>query len=570
MIHFPMLPLLQLLRLLRSSSRAARAPLALAVIAGLLGGAAGAAFLALINSALHSDRPLRLALGFWALCALLPACRFLSSYLLLRISEGVQFDMRLELSRRILATPLRRVEELGAPRLLAALTEDVNLIVAAFSFLPVSLLYVTILGGCLGYLGWLSVKLFAIVLGFLVLGLACYQLPMRRADRFFQLSRDAFGRQISQFRALVEGIKELKLHAPKRAVFLDEEMTEAARLRMLHRVRAMVIYTLAASWGQVVFFVIIGLTLFAFPGRLGLDSRVLVGAVLTILYMLAPLDALLGMLPTLAGGAVAIERVRSLGLSLAAAGVETGGTKPGSSQGWQRIDLEAVTYTYGDGSEEDRFTLGPIDLTLYPGERVFVAGGNGSGKTTLAKLLTGLYVPDSGTVRKDGHVVGDAEREAYRQLFSAVFYDFHLFERLMGIEAAAVDEHAQDYLRRLHLERKVRVEGGAFSTLELSQGQRKRLALLAAYLEDRPFYLFDEWAADQDPVFKEIFYRQLLPELKARGKTVIVISHDDRYYSAADRLLRLEDGKLSADRRPGADPAAEGVARSEKTSPKTG
>jgi putative ATP-binding cassette transporter len=206
-----------------------------------------------------------------------------------------------------------------------------------------------------------------------------------------------------------------------------------------------------------------------------------------------------------------------------------------------------VTHSYRKETEDETFTLGPIDLALHPGECVFLIGGNGSGKTTLAKLLTGLYFPDAGEIRLDGRPVGEAERESYRQLFSTVFSDFHLFERLHGIEASRTDGPARQYLERFHLERKVRIEGGAFSTLDLSQGQRKRLALLAAYLEDRPIYLFDEWAADQDPAFKEIFYRQLLPELKARGKAAIVISHDDRYFGVADRVVKLEDGRLVRD-----------------------
>ena len=72
--------------------------------------------------------------------------------------------------------------------------------------------------------------------------------------------------------------------------------------------------------------------------------------------------------------------------------------------------------------------------------------------------------------------------------------------------------------------------------------------MVVAYLEQRPFLVFDEWAADQDPVFKEVFYRQLLPELKAAGKTVFVISHDDKYFDCADKLLRMEHGQLAEQR----------------------
>jgi putative pyoverdin transport system ATP-binding/permease protein len=145
----------------------------------------------------------------------------------------------------------------------------------------------------------------------------------------------------------------------------------------------------------------------------------------------------------------------------------------------------------------------------------------------------------------DGRAIIDANRDDYRQLFSAVFSDFYLFDSFIGLNGDNLDAQAQTYLRQLHLDRKVKVNGSKLSTIYLSQGQRKRLALLTAYLEDRPFYLFDEWASDQDPQFKEIFYRQLLPDLKARGKTVLVITHDDGYFSCADRLVKLDYGQVA-------------------------
>jgi putative ATP-binding cassette transporter len=170
-------------------------------------------------------------------------------------------------------------------------------------------------------------------------------------------------------------------------------------------------------------------------------------------------------------------------------------------------------------------------------------GGNGSGKSTLAKLIAGLYAPESGNVRWDGEPLTEQTTDAYRQLFSAVFSDFYLFERILGLQLDNLDERAQQYLEKLQLEHKVQVNEGVLSTLELSQGQRKRLALLTAYLEDRSIYLFDEWASDQDPFFREIFYKQILLELKQRGKTVLVISHDDRYFHLADQLIKLEYGQ---------------------------
>jgi len=108
-----------------------------------------------------------------------------------------------------------------------------------------------------------------------------------------------------------------------------------------------------------------------------------------------------------------------------------------------------------------------------------------------------------------------------------------------------IAKQAAQYLHKLELDHKVSMKGNRFSTVNLSSGQRKRMALIASYLEDRPIYLFDEWAADQDPVFRRVFYTQLIPELKRKGKTVIVISHDDAYFECADRLVQVANGRLT-------------------------
>jgi putative ATP-binding cassette transporter len=250
-------------------------------------------------------------------------------------------------------------------------------------------------------------------------------------------------------------------------------------------------------------------------------------------------------LPFFGRAIVALQKVEALGLSLAARSTEENVVAhPAVIRSWERLELQGVVYAYPRELGDSHFTLGPMRWTLHPGELIFLSGGNGSGKSTLVKLLTGLYPPNAGEIRLDGQLITEANREWYRQLFSVVFSDFYLFDNLLGLVSADLDGQAQHYLEQLQLDHKIQVTAGVLSTTALSQGERKRLALLTAYLEDRQIYIFDEWAADQDPQFKDIFYTKLLPALQLKGKTVLVISHDERYFFLADRLLKLDAGML--------------------------
>jgi putative ATP-binding cassette transporter len=269
---------------------------------------------------------------------------------------------------------------------------------------------------------------------------------------------------------------------------------------------------------------------------------------MALLYMMAPLQMIMNSVPGLTRARIALQNIWDLGIDLSssASPEASAGALPLTSRS-VRLQLCNVAYSHRGADSLDEFTVGPVDLTVAPGELLFITGGNGSGKTTLAKLIVGLYTPDQGELWYDDERVTDENRDSYRQFFSAVFSDFFLFESLLGLEPAQLDDRAREYIRRLRLQEKVRVQDGVFSTTALSQGQRKRLALLTCCLEDRPVLFFDEWAADQDPSFKEFFYFTILPGLKAQGKTVIVISHDDRYYGVADRIVHLESGRLTGE-----------------------
>jgi putative ATP-binding cassette transporter len=438
------------------------------------------------------------------------------------------------------------VEEVGAHRLFATFTDDIPTVTAIISSLPPLLTQLAIVAGCLVYLGWLSRQLLPLVVCYMFLGILSYQLPLKKSMREFRLLREELDSLFKALRGVIDGIKELKLNRQRRrAFFLQEIVPTTASIRR-YNIRGSTLNFAAGQWGAILFSIFIGLIIFEVPAIMKIDRHVMTGYALTVLYMHGPLDAILATLPNLGRARIAFEKIERLGLSLSDQGGEEDEMElaPRKRQLWKSIELLSVAHSYRHEGGVDSFMLGPLDIVLHPGEIVFLIGGNGSGKTTLAKVLAGLYAPESGEIRIDGEPVTIENRDDYRQHFSAIFSDFYLFDKLFGLDCEWMDDKLQDYLIRLQLDHKVQVKDGELSTLDLSQGQRKRLALLTACLEDRSIYLFDEWAADQDPLFKVFFYCQFLPELKAQGKTLLVISHDDRFYHVADRVVKLERGQL--------------------------
>ena len=527
--------------------RGSRRQLAGAVLSGALSGLGVAGLIALINTALsvpRADLP-PLMVAFAALCATVFVSRTYSEMLLVRLSQRVIATLRGELSRQILASPLLRLEAQGAHRLLAALTEDVQKIAALLTRLPTFCINTAVAAGCFLYMGWLSIPMMLAAMACIGLAVGGFCLAQGRAQQALGRSRDAGDQLYKHFIAVTEGAKELQLHEGRRRAFLTDHLDVTAARVKDNFVAGMSTYARAESLALLVFFIFIGLLIFLPPSSTSQDSVVLTGFALTFLYLITPIEVLVNTAPDFGNFRVALKALGDLQLTLARPA--PGETAAAGTPAFRELAFAGATHAYRREHEDGSFLLGPIDLNFRPGETVFITGGNGSGKTTLAKLLVGLYTPDSGQVLINGSPVeDDLGREAHRQLFSAVFSDFHLFDELLGLNDEARLAEANALLKLLRLDHNVRLDQGRFSTTALSQGQRKRLALLGAILEDRPLYLFDEWAADQDPVFKRIFYAEILPMLKARGKVVIAITHDDAYFQLADRHIKLEFGKIVA------------------------
>lgn len=522
--------------------------IAIAVVTGIISGFANTGLLAVINSTLTGTNA-STSTAIWAfvgLILMLPLARFFSHVLLIGFTERAMADLRLQLCRQILRTRLRTLEEVGSHRLLGTLTGDVPTIASALTVMPHLCMHLAITIGCFAYLAYLSWTVFIGVVIFLTMAVITYQLPLSRALRHLKRGRDEWDVLLKHFHAVTEGTKELQLHWHRRQEFLNGKLQGTARKMEKCNVRGQAIFVAASSWGHIMFFVLIGLLIFVLPMIQPVTLQTLTGYTLTLLYVIVPMEILVNRLPDIGRASVAVSKIEQLGISQTDVASPAQDNEP-KKPNWHNLDLVDVEHTYYLEKENRSFTLGPVNLSFAMGELVFLTGGNGSGKTTLAKLLMGLYTPESGALVIDGKTVTDETRESFRQSFSAIFSDYFLFDSLLGVNSAEGDRQAYNYLGELQLNHKVEVKDGVFSTTDLSAGQRKRLALLTAYMEDRPVYIFDEWAADQDPQFKETFYYQLLPELKSRGKLVIVISHDDRYYQVADRIIKLDYGKVEYD-----------------------
>lgn len=483
---------------------------------------------------------------FFGLCAAWLIAKSCSEISLVAATQSLVYRLRVSLARCLLATPIPTIEGLQKSQLFAMLTQDVETLAAALPALSRSLGCGILTLACLAYIATMSWSLAAIVATILIGGCSSYLF----LERGFRGGMDRLRHQLDivykGVRDLIEGTKQLQLNAGRGSSYLDRVIAADAQDYKQVLVATRTGYTWVLNMSVLLFYLMVGSLLFFTPLWWPGGASIAVSVTLILLYLLGPIIELMSAVPGLRQAAVALKRIEQMDNVLMPPRESDAGPDPFATPSSLVVELREVRYEYSRGAKEAPFVLGPISLTVRPCEILFIVGGNGSGKTTLALLLLGLYRPHSGEIIMNGIPVTDENVEHYRTRFSAVLSDFHLFENLLEADHDEGNNRIDEYLEALDMTGSVKVENGRFSTIDLSSGQRKRLALLAAYVEDRPFYLFDEWAADQDPMFKRVFYRRLLPELRARGKTVVVISHDDSYFSCADRIIKVTDGHLDA------------------------
>ncbi len=484
-----------------------------------------------------------LALTFFSTCVFIIVLKTLSQSLMARVAIDATCNLRLDIYRRINSAPIAQVEKVGSSKLLSIITGDIPRIVAGVSAIPDLIISLMSVLGVLTFMAFINFKVFLFILGAILFGLVSYHIPLIIGQRYYSDARPFYDNLHESIRGILYGGKELKLNETKREVFFKDDLVTFEEAIKGKEKTGYVFMQGANNYGDLISFLVIGVVVFVINNYISMSDAQLFGVVMAMIYMISPIHAVLQCLPLISVGNVSMARLNWLFDTM-----ESEDYVPASQQRppWQRIELKGVCYDYGGHKDRfDDFHLGPVDLTINKGEITFIVGGNGSGKSTMSKLITQHYIPAQGAISFDEVEVTGQNRNTYRHEISAIYSDYYLFGRILGYDDDQVDAIVVEYLDELGLKDKVTVNNGVFSTISLSDGQKRRLALLVALLDDRDFYVFDEWAADQDPSFKHIFYNHYLSELKAKGKAVLVITHDDRYFDLADKVVWMESGKIA-------------------------
>jgi putative pyoverdin transport system ATP-binding/permease protein len=539
------------------------------VIAGIAG-IANAAILGLINrgATLASEDSSLVGLRLLMLFGFCMVMFFYGKrYAMIQASIVVEHMVRNRLLRvtdHVRRSELEIIENLGRGELYSKLAKDTGLISQSGLIIVNAAQQSFVLIFCLLYIAYLSKAAFAATICTIGIGVVVYSRHAARLEALMNRLSVKEAELLDVVGQMLDGFKEIRLNRRKNEAIYQRLVGVSADARDL-KIDAQTGFCIDIMFSDLCFYTLLAIVVFLLPRFLPTYGAVILMITSAILFIIGPLQMVVQAAPVFERAKTALANLADLERRLAvglAAEVPGAHAVNADFTRFQTITLNGACFTYGmspgaaavksvingsNGSGADAaeanggFSIGPLNLTITRGETIFLVGGNGSGKTTMLKLLTGLYVPQNGVIKVDHDVVGRHNVHQFRELFSTVFTQFHLFDRLYGLEN--VDEaRVNEILEELQLSGKTRFEHGRFTTTELSTGQRKRLALLVCLLEGKDILVFDEWAADQDPHFRKYFYEQVLRRLKAQGITIIAATHDDRYWHLADRVIRMEYG----------------------------
>jgi putative ATP-binding cassette transporter len=516
--------------------------------ASLVSGLSRSLFLALVSTAVASQdsehKPLY-AVGVLALIVCIVLADFFSAVRGREVANRLAMRLRGNLLDQIGSANLRLIEQEQPSRLHYHLMHTISLVAGSYFVLLGFANSLVTLAFNFIYIGWLSwIGLVSALLISLVGVKVHWYFEQRNVERRRRLD-DLSNSNNACHMAYLLGYKELRLSQTKEADYrrqIDEINAEYLD-KSVAEARVSTTGGMATNLFQ---YLAIAAAALLLPLLVKIDSMTVMQLLAAILFTIGPLEGVVGSFASFGRARVAMDNLRRLTEAVAdthesPAPLDHPGLPP-----FESLEFRGVTFTFEERAEvaTESFSLGPIDLCLKKGEVMFVVGGNGSGKTVLMRLLTGLYRPHGGDILYNGKPLSDQDRQAFRERFATVFNDFFLFAELLG-KRDTPRETILSRLEHFDLAGKTDIKDGAFTTVDLSTGQRKRMALVVAMLEQRPLLVLDEFGADQDPEHRELFYRKWLPELRESGCTLLVVSHDDRYFDTADRVVHMDFGRIS-------------------------
>ncbi|MDP1548434.1 MAG: cyclic peptide export ABC transporter [Anaerolineales bacterium] len=515
----------------------------------IVAGGSNAALLSVVNSAADhiKDGETRIVSVILFL-VLISAYIYAQRYVLVTTSAEVErlvHSYREKLITQLKMCELREVEHIGRGRIFSAISTDTQVISQSATGLVYGVQAAVLIVCTAIYLASISMTSFIISSVFLSITTRIYIRKMRDVSGLLHEASTEENKLHDLVSGVLDGFKEVKLSSQRAAVVLADVVSISARTAV-YRTDAQKSLVINFIFAQAAFMMLLGTLVFLTPMFGDTYSSTVMGSMTTVMFLIGPISGIIGSVPLVAVANAAAENLESLEKLLNASTRERNGdaltfARTVASPALRKIELRRVYFKHD--ASGGQFSVGPVDVTIGAGETVFITGGNGSGKSTLIKLITGLYPPLSGELLVNDVPVTTETAQAHRDRFCAVFSDFHLFRKLYGIPLPNA-QTAAAWLEEMELSGKTEFLSDGYSTIDLSTGQRKRLALLNALLEDKPIIVLDEWAADQDPPFRRKFYDVLLPRWKAEGKTIIAVTHDDRYFHMADRRFHLEEGQL--------------------------
>ncbi len=515
------------------------------ILFSILSGLANVLVIIMITSALNSQVELKYLLFYYSLVLLvyLLGRRFVQIKLT-KITVGLVYDMRMKVLSKVLKTSYQKLESINTGRVFTVINDDTAAIGRSAGLL-VGLVtsLITILGAFV-YMFSISTWATALIVTVMLTLATVYYFVGQSAHKYFEEARDERNIFMSLINGLVDGLKEINQHLKKKEEYKKDLSKSAYRFKEKNMI-ADIKFINGFMVGESLLLILLGLVSMGlsrlFPT---ISFYTLMSFVIVLLYLIGPINSVLNSVPEVMRIKVSWDRIQQFLKEIPADLKLDRLSKSSSNIGnIETFKVEDVHFSYPiDASELNNFGIGPINFEVHKGEVLFITGGNGSGKTTLAKILTGLYKPDKGTISIDDQELSNTVLSEH---FSTVFNPPYLFKKLYGINILGKESEQENLLELLKLGDKVNIKDGEFSTIDLSSGQRKRLGLLKCYLEDSPIFLFDEWAADQDPEFRYFFYRTLIPQMREQGKIVIAISHDDFYFDIADKIIEMREGQSS-------------------------